>query len=197
MRDPSGGGSHTGVATAGSYESRKQFGRALENLNKAKAIDKTCISLYEDAERIYHEEQGDFGAAYRNLSEARIVAPEDVGLAADFAEACLTDGRFQEAIDVVDNLLGSPVPSPNLSVSDRLALKFVRIAALSLKGRTEQVDIARREFMTYLSSIAPFNQTWDYAGTKRFIAAYRMDQDTRDQLLKLLALIEHRNAGGQ
>ena len=182
---------------AGIYESRKKFGQALENLNKAKAINKTYIPLYENAERIYHEEQGDFGAAYRELSEARTVAPDDVPLAANFAEACLTDSRFQEAIDTVDNLLGSRLPSPDLSVSDQVALKFIGVVALSLNGHTQEADAARREFMTYFTALAPFKQTWDYAGTRRFLAEYEMNQDQRAQLLKLLALIELRKTGGR
>jgi WD40 repeat protein/Flp pilus assembly protein TadD len=176
------------------YDSRKDFRQALDNLNKGKAIEKTDVSLYEDAERIYHEEQGDFRAAYRELAEARAVAPGDLPLAADFAEACLTDGQFQEAIDTVDSLLGARLPSPDLSISDQVALKFIRVAALSFNGRSQDADAARRQFMTYLTALGPFKQTWNYAGTKRFLGEYEMNQDLRAQLLKLLALIELRNS---
>ena len=179
------------------YESRKDFGQALENIKKGKALDKTYIPLYQDAESIYHEDLGDFGAAYRELSEAHGVAPENAGIAADLAEACLTDGRFREATDMVDKLLGSKVPSPDLSSSDQVALKFIRIAALSLDGQADEANAARQEFMSYLTALGQFKQSWDYAGTKRFLAEYKMDQDLRLELQKLLASIEVRNISGR
>ena len=50
--------------------------------------------VYEDASRIYLEELGDFEAAYRELSVAHALTPDEAGLKADYVEVCLTAGRF-------------------------------------------------------------------------------------------------------
>ena len=182
---------------AGIYESRKDFTRALDNLHKAEALDRNYVPVYEDASRIYLEELGDFEAAYRELSVAHALTPDEAGLKADYVEVCLTAGRFQEAIDTANELLQLPVLLQELNASDQLAVRFMKVAALLLSGHPKQASKSRQELNAYFGRLPAFTQTWSYAGTRRFLTDYTMDQDKRFTLLQLLEVLENKTKGVQ
>ncbi|HEY2466576.1 MAG TPA: TIR domain-containing protein [Terracidiphilus sp.] len=175
------------------YESRKSFPLALEALKKAKAIDSNYVAAYQEAARIYHEELSDFEAGFHELATARRLAPDDVPLQADFAEACLTAGRFQVAIDSATGLLDSPMQSQELSASDRLAIRFVKVAALELNGN---IDLAAKEQQALIEDfdgLPKYEQAWTYTGTRRFLTNFNMDTNQRSALLALLDKLDARN----
>jgi len=172
------------------YESRKDYEKALECIEKGKSINPAYLPLYLDAEQIYHEDMNDYEAAYRVLAEAKSVAPDDLGLAADFAEACLTAQRFPEAMDAVNDLIGTGIISRDLSDSDKVAMMFVKVAALSLGGRSDEGKAAAQDMMSYLSGLGNFKQTWDYAGTRHFLSHYDHNKGQTDKLLQLLKVVE-------
>jgi WD40 repeat protein/tetratricopeptide (TPR) repeat protein len=172
------------------YESHREFDNALEALKKAKEIDPTYVAAYRDTAGIYQDDLANFEAAYRELAAARKLAPNDVGLEADFAEACLTSGRFQEAIDEATDLLDSRFQSQGLSVSSQFAIKFVRVVALQLSGSAKLAGEEQHALIADFRALVKYEQSWTYTGTRRFITNYRMDPDQRSALLKLLDMLD-------
>ena len=175
---------------AGIYKSRKDFTRALEALKKAETIDPNYVDAYQDAGQIYHDDLADFEAAYRELAVAHGLAPNNVGLQADFAEACLTSGRFQEALDAASGLLDSPLLLQDMSVSDRLAMKFIRVAALELNGSDKRAAEEQKALIADFTALPAFKRTWNFSGTRRFLTNSRTDPEQRASLLKLLDILD-------
>lgn len=172
------------------YESKQDFDHALDNLRKAEALDPNDVSAHRKSSRIYLEELGDFDSAYRELSAARDLAPDDAGLQADYVEVCITTGRFKETIDGANELLESPALLQDLSVSDQLAVRFMKLTALLLEGRMGDANLAHEDLIKYAAGLPTFNHSWSYAGTRRFLEGYRMDENKRTHLLQLLGMLD-------
>jgi WD40 repeat protein/tetratricopeptide (TPR) repeat protein len=177
---------------AGIYRSRKQFSLALETLKAAKAIDEKWVSAYADTADIDLVDLADYNAAYRELTAARNVAPDDAGLKADFAEACLAAGRFQEALDAANELLEAHLPNDKFSVSDRVAMDFIKLAALALLGNVSEANAAKQDLVEYFRVLPNYHQTWSYQGTRHFLSSYAMSETKRAALLQVLNLVDRR-----
>ena len=172
------------------YKSRKDFTHAVEALKKAEAIDPNYVDAYQDAAQIYHDELADFEAAYRELAAAHGLAPNDVGLQADFAEACLTSGRYQEALDTATELLDSPMLLQDMSVSERLAIRFIKVAALELNGSDKRASEEQKALIADFTGLPTFERTWNFSGTRRFLTNSKIDPEHRASLLKLLDTLD-------
>jgi hypothetical protein len=85
---------------------------------------------------------------------------------ANLAESSLTIGRYDEAIAIAEQL----VAEPSADRSTVLNMKYMRFAALTLKGDRPRADQALADLNSYLGTIpGDFSNTWSYMGTARYI----------------------------
>lgn len=174
------------------YRAKGNFVRALDCLEKAKGLDRKYVDAYSSAADIYFEELAKYEAAYRELSLARELAPDDPGVKSDYAELCLAAGRFQEALDIANELLEAPVASQSFSESSHVAMYYIKFAALMLSNRIEAARAARQDLLDYVRSLPRYEQHWSYVGTRRFLMTYPMNQPERASLIQILDLIDKR-----
>ena len=172
------------------HENLKQYEAALESANKAKEIDSKNPEPYARAGLIYHEDLRDFESAYRQFRRAASLAPDDVSLQANFAEACLTVARFDEAFRAATGLLHTDPTTEALSGDDRLAIEFVAIAALQLQGRREEARAAQTSLAAHMKHRAGGKSGWNFSGTRLFLGKHAMNSADRMFLLRLLDLVE-------
>ena len=175
------------VEMARAYRMRRQFQQALENIGKAKELDSQYAYAYAQAGLLYEEDLHDFAAAYNELKTATSLSPD---YAADFAEACLVSGHWNEALHTAEELLTSSRNSEELAAHKRLALSFISVAALLLQGKREEAQTVRLQLDAYMKTLSKFDQGWNYSVTRKYLALQPMKGADRTMLLGLLDKIE-------
>jgi tetratricopeptide (TPR) repeat protein len=135
-----------------------------------------------------HDKVGDFDASYVHEARAYELAPQSVDVQGDFAEANLTTGRFAEAEKLAKAALRSGKPSPQW----RLSLSLISISALLLQGqRGGAFSELRQFFEDYRKVPADYERTWEFTGTKNYIAgSTRLTEAEKNLLLGLITILE-------
>jgi WD40 repeat protein/tetratricopeptide (TPR) repeat protein len=175
---------------ARAYRRSRRYDSAIDSIDKAKSVDAASPEPYRLAGLVYHEELRDFGAAYREFERAVALEPSDVGTKANFAEACLTAGRFDEAYRIARELLEPSALEEVLPEDDGLALRFIVVASLRLQGRREEANSAQMELTQHMKPRVGEESDWDYSGTRLFIQGRSTASADRASLLQLLAQVE-------
>jgi len=166
-------------------ELKKDYRAALAALDQARHLDPNDASLPRRAGAIDLEDLHDFDAAYRELQTARSLAASDAGVQADFAEVAMAAGRFDEARSVATSLLSMP-PSRNFTTSDYAAMRFITLVVLEVTGQLQEAAVARAAVLDALAAAAPYENTWNYEGTRAFLQRTALDAEKRRGLLALL-----------
>ena len=166
---------------------------AVEAFTKELALDPDNAWAYAERGGIRHDHLDQFEPAYQDLKKAFEQSPTHLGYGADLAEAALTSGRFDEANDLAGKILAETADKDEkeFSVSSRLSMRFVVIAALLLKGRTAEVKTKLDEFVAYARSVGPkYDRTWNYGGTLHYMQGRAMDRTSKDLILGLLKFLD-------
>ena len=94
-------------------------------------------------------------------------------------------GRFDEARSVATSLLSMP-PSRNFTTSDYAAMRFITLVVLEVTGQLQEAAVARAAVLDALAAAAPYENTWNYEGTRAFLQRTALDAEKRRGLLALL-----------
>lgn len=90
------------------FEALKQ--KALENYDMAIIALKRCLEIDDSEAAVYHELgkihnlQGNYGSAVIYLEQARMLVPQNQSVLVDLYKAHFLDRRFEEALEVVQEL---------------------------------------------------------------------------------------------
>lgn len=150
---------------------------------------------------LYHDFLLEYDRALEHLEEAFSLAPESPDQAANLAEAYLTNERFAIAYDlasrIIDEHHGGGEHEEELSPSADLSMRFVVIASLILQDRTAEARLELGEFLRHFRAHVEdgFDQTWDYSGTKAFVAGREIEPESRELLLLVVDVLESGEAG--
>ncbi|HSR40583.1 MAG TPA: tetratricopeptide repeat protein, partial [Longimicrobiales bacterium] len=150
---------------------------------------------------LYHDFLLEYDRALEHLEEAVSLGPESPDQAANLAEAYLTNERFAIAYDlasrIIDEHHGGGEHGQELSPSADLSMRFVVIASLILQERTAEARLELGEFLRHFRAHLEegFDQTWDYSGTKAFVAGREIDPESRELLLLVVDVLESGEAG--
>lgn len=163
-----------------SGDDRLFFLRAKARLESRNGNLAEAVSAYDEALNLapgdadlwnsfgifYHENMRDFARSYEALSQAYQLSPENISIRANFSEACLTDGKYIQAIEIGNKVLSSDKLSPY----NKLAIKFIMATALKLEGKNDESSRVIEEIKKMYSSSADYRKTtWNFAGTQKFI----------------------------
>ncbi|HEV2385789.1 MAG TPA: tetratricopeptide repeat protein [Candidatus Acidoferrales bacterium] len=168
---------------------------AVASLDSALKLDPRDPWAYSLRGEIYHDDLFQYEQAYQDLKKASALEPTVVGDQTNLAEAALTSGRFQEAFGLAGKVLAANEKTDlkQFEISDRLSMRFMAIAALLLEGRTVPAKTKLDEFVSYYKSVPPgFTRDWTYSGTRHYIENRPMDRRSKQVLLELIGLIDHK-----
>ena len=165
---------------------------ALAAATRALEIDPSWAWPYVERAAIFHDVLFHYDPAYQDLKKASQIS-DVLDTEADFAEAALTAGKFEEAYNLATRLLAQyeKADNNNFEVSERCAMRFIAISALLLQNQRAQAGERLVEFITYYkANEATLSRDWEYTGTEHYIANRKMDASSRRIMLALIDLLQ-------
>jgi tetratricopeptide (TPR) repeat protein len=166
---------------------------ALNALNKALELDPTYSWAYGERGDLYQDDLHQYEAAYQDFKKACELAPNELSYRSNLAEAALTSGRLQEALDRAAKMLADNENTDvnKFEISERMSMRLIAISALLLQHHSEEARAKLREFISYYKAAPPnFERNWSYAGTRHFIEGSAMDGNAKRMVLSLIQLLE-------
>lgn len=134
-----------------------------------------------------HEYAADFAAAYEYYRKIYELDGSNLAVKENFAEANLTTGRFDQALE----LAGTALLDRSLSPEEKLSLNLISIAAQLLLGRRGKAFSEVGEFLRYYNSIPQeYERSWTYEGTKKYMNASSLAPAEKELVLALVATLE-------
>jgi uncharacterized protein YjbI with pentapeptide repeats/MinD-like ATPase involved in chromosome partitioning or flagellar assembly len=177
-------------------DSYEAYAKAANVLKEGLSVSPNDESLLESLGAVYYDHLFKYEAAYECYKKVVVLKPDlkadTVEYWANFAEACLAVGHFEEANTSAQGLLTKPAVSRVLTPDEELAMRLVVISSLVLQKRTGEVDGKMKEFISRYNSVADeYEPRWVYKGTRNFITNYpKMDKEYKKILLKLIEFLE-------
>ena len=134
-----------------------------------------------------HEYATDFAAAFEYYGKIYELDGSTLTVKENFAEANLTTGRFDQALD----LAGTALLDRSLSPEEKLSLNLISIAAQLLLGRRGKAFSEVGEFLRYYNSIPQeYERSWTYEGTKKYMNTSSLAPAEKELVLALVATLE-------
>lgn len=134
-----------------------------------------------------HEYAADFAASYEYYRKIYELDGSSLTVKENFAEANLTTGRFDQALE----LAGTALLDRSLSPEEKLSLNLISIAAQLLLGRRGKAFSEVGEFLRYYNSIPQeYERSWTYEGTKKYVNASSLAPAEKELVLALVATLE-------
>jgi tetratricopeptide (TPR) repeat protein len=134
-----------------------------------------------------HEYATDFTASYDYYRKIYELDGTSLSVKENFAEANLTTGRFDRALE----LAGTALLDRSLSPEEKLSLNLISIAAQLLLGRRGKAFSEVGEFLRYYNSIPQeYERSWTYEGTKKYMNASSLAPAEKELFLALVATLE-------
>jgi len=178
------------IARAGSEIEREHWKMAFASLERAMALEPDSgrsLAVLALAGALYHDYMFDYQAAYDRYQKVVERTPNDPSALANFAEANLATGRFQDAYGLAERVLATE----GVGDDSQLTMRFLKIASLLMQGKTEP---ARREIGEFIRAYrkleADFESGWSYYGTTNFVRNRSMGADSRRLILRLIDVLE-------
>ena len=134
-----------------------------------------------------HEYAADFAASYEYYRKIYELDGSSLTVKENFAEANLTIGRFDQALE----LAGTALLDRSLSPEEKLSLNLISIASQLLLGRRGKAFSEVGEFLRYYNSIPQeYERSWTYEGTKKYMNASSLAPAEKELVLALVATLE-------
>lgn len=173
-----------------------KYQEALQAIDKLIELDPKNAWPHNEGASIYQANFGQYERAYQECKKAVDLDPGEIDYQMNIAEAALTSGRFQEAVDRAKSLLpgdagASSTGAGRLDPPDQLSMRFIVISALLLQRRTAEARTNLAEFIDYYKS-APSNldRHWDYTGDLQYIDGHPMDRSSKAIIMNVIQLLE-------
>lgn len=145
------------------------MGREADAITALKTyLEKQPENLYvlSHLGRLYYESVYDYPEAYKLYESAYHLAPSNMAIKQNFAAANLATGRFEQALNLADEILGDG----SISVQAKLNMKLVAVSALLLQRKHAEAFSELREFIRYYQFIPEDDECpWLYNGMKHFV----------------------------
>ncbi len=134
-----------------------------------------------------HEYVADFTGAFETYSKIYELDGNLLGAKENFAEANLTMGRFDRALE----LAGAALVDPSLSAGEKLCMNLISISSQLLLGRRGKAFSEVGEFLRYYNSIPQdYDRNWAFEGTKKYLNAASLAAPEKELILALIATLE-------
>jgi tetratricopeptide (TPR) repeat protein len=134
-----------------------------------------------------HEYAADFKAAYEHYDRAYQLDRTRLSAIENFAEANLTTGRFDRALELSRTVL----LDRSLSPEEKLSLNLFSIAAQLSLGRRGDAFSEVGEFLRYYDTIPEdYDRSWVYEGTKKYVRASSLAPAEKELVLALIEVLE-------
>lgn len=161
---------------------------AVRILEEYRQKDPSNWNILNPLEMSYHDRLFDYERAYQITADAHNRRSFDINVETNFAEACLTTGRYDDALRVANSALTTPRISPD----QQLSMRLISIAALLFQGKPANAFSELGEFIrNYKSLPRDFEQTWIYAGTSRLVRnSAKLDESAKSLILSLIDILQ-------
>ena len=134
-----------------------------------------------------HEYVADFAGAFETYRKTYELDGNSLTVKENFAEANLTTGRFDQALE----LAGTALLDGSLSPAEKLCLNLISISSQLLLGRRGQAFSEVGEFLRYYNSIPQdYDRNWELEGTKKYVNASLLTPPEKELVLALVATLE-------
>jgi tetratricopeptide (TPR) repeat protein len=134
-----------------------------------------------------HEYAADFAGAYERYSTVYKLDRSLLNVKENFAEASLTTGRFDQALELAQAALSDR----SLSPQQKLSMNLISITAQLLLGRRGNAFSEVGEFLRYYRSIPQdYERTWVYEGMKKYVDTSSLAPPVKELVLTLIATLE-------
>ena len=134
-----------------------------------------------------HEYVADFAGAFETYRKTYELDGSSLTVKENFAEANLTTGRFDQALE----LAGTALLDRSLSPAEKLCLNLISISSQLLLGRRGQAFSEVGEFLRYYNSIPQdYDRNWELEGTKKYVNASSLTPPEKELVLALVATLE-------
>jgi tetratricopeptide (TPR) repeat protein len=168
------------------------YHEAVTALTKAIEIDPSWTWPYIERASIFHDHLFQYDSAYQDLETASQTS-STLDIQADFAEAALTAGHFEQAYRLATKLLAEneKTDTNTFEVSERCAMRLIAISALMLQNQQATAKAPLQEFIAYYKGNKnALRRDWEYAGTQHYIANHKIDATSRQLMLSLIELLQ-------
>jgi tetratricopeptide (TPR) repeat protein len=136
---------------------------------------------------VEHEYVADFPGAFETYGKIYEADGSLLTAKENFAEANLTMGRFDRALE----LAGAALLDPSLSAGEKLCLNLISISSQLLLGRRGKAFSEVGEFLRYYNSIPQdYERNWAFEGTKKYVNASSLTAPEKELILALIATLE-------
>lgn len=171
------------------------YAQAVDVLSQGLSFDSNYAQAYAERGAIFHDNLFKYQLAYEDLKQATEEAPKSVNYDADFAEAALTFGRYQQAYTISAGLLDDQNAN-SLDVSVAVTSRFIAISALLLEGNTAQAKQLLEEFISYYKTVeTSYQHNWNFSGTRIFIESQPIDAASKNIIIGLTDLLGEQPSG--
>lgn len=145
---------------------------------------------------LYHDSLGPadasfFDKAYKVLNKVPLTNTQEdlsIPIQANLAEACLTNGRYDQARSLGEKILRSKVMAERKDLG--LNVRFLIFASLVFQRDKKGSDRQRKELLRFYKSLpGNFENDWDFRGTRSYVRQSTLPADQKDLLLSTLDLI--------
>jgi WD40 repeat protein/Flp pilus assembly protein TadD len=169
----------------------KEYEHAVNVLRNIKESDPHYAAALATSGSIYFDAFFEFEAAYEKFRKLLELESNNVSYKANFTEANLATGRFEQAYSLARGLVRTYEAAKIADADNELAMRFVMIASLILQGAHDEARDELTQFVSrYNGVVGKYKPEWSYKGTRRFIEQRAMPEDQRKLLLNLLAVLE-------
>lgn len=168
------------------------YQEAVAALTKAIEIDPSWTWPYIERASIFHDHLFQYDSAYHDLEKASQTS-NTLDIQADFAEAALTAGHFEQAYQLATQLLAQneKTDTNTFEVSERCAMRLIAISALMLQNQQATAKAPLEKFIAYYKANEnALRRNWEYAGTQHYIASHKIDAASRRLMLSLIELLQ-------
>ncbi len=169
---------------------REDWPTAVESSRNVLMLYPDYDEAYQRAHWVHHEKLFAYASAFEVTQQWLSRHPEDVPAQANFAEAHLTTGRYEETERRLERLLKKPDLDSASSVGLRIA-DIVNTLALKKSATVPQKLQALRTFVS--GQPETFHAGWSFDGTTHYVQIQQAFIPYRPWLMDLLAVVKSKD----